>query len=168
LTRSPGEIASTIAAATMGPGRTAFALATAPSAVIGPPLTATLAHPDVGGTLSQTPQELTLDQLLNALQLKEPDRQHFAHALQQLLHKLGVTAGNAVATYEDCISTTGLYADAVVGECAACDTLTFEMQQLEKEKLALEGERGRRHLASCYAAIAYVGSDIGRVSAGLV
>jgi hypothetical protein len=164
LTRSPGEIASAIAAATTGPGRTAFALAAAPSIVTGPSLTATLAHPDTGGPLSQTPQELTLDQLLSALQLQGPDRQRFADALQQLLNNSGLTTGNVVATYEDCISTTGLYADAVVGECAACDTLTFEMQQLEKEKLALEVKRLKLDLASFYSVIGFVRSAAGGVA----
>jgi hypothetical protein len=161
LTRSPGEIASTVAAAATGPGRT---LADAPNIVVGPPLTATLAHPDVGGTLSQTPQELTLNQLLNALQLHDEYKKRFEEALQHLLRKLGLTAGNVVATHEDCIGTTGLYADAIVGECAACDTLTFEMQQLEKEKLALEVKRLKLDLAPFYSVIGYVQSDAGGVA----
>lgn len=127
------------------------------------PFAATLVHPIVGIDFARPAQELTVDQLMDKLQLDDAARKAFLDELQPMLDRLGLNPGNIVATSEFPINTTGTYADATTGICAACDTHVVEMQELEKKKLELEIQRLKLSLMQSYSILGYVRSNQGGV-----
>jgi len=139
-----------------------------PGSVVGAPLTATITHPSLGSELELQVRETTLDKLVQDLSVKSAD--DFKSGITKLLDELGLVAGNVVTSYEVCMNTTGLYADATTGACAACDTHTANIYRLEEEKLALEVEQLRRAMLNGFIATGYVrggGSGVASVNVAL-
>jgi hypothetical protein len=101
-------------------------------------LSATLLHPTVGSEFLAPVRELTLDQVLAELHLATDEGRDLANGLKKMLDGLHLHAGSEVAACEFCIPTAGLYADSMTGACAACDTHTVQMQELERQKLEAE------------------------------
>lgn len=88
--------------------------------------------------------QLTHEELLQKIS-SDPDipektvtefKRVFDGFLKDDLNKLGVKA-----TYEYCVNTDGLYVEANVSKCSACDEATIELRRLEVEKAKAELEQ---------------------------
>jgi hypothetical protein len=93
--------------------------------------------------------ELTNEELLEKLS-SDPDipansLEEFKRALEAFLRDPVNTLG-VKDTYEYCINTDGLYVEANVSKCSACDEATIELRKLDVEKARVELELRKRDL----------------------
>lgn len=94
-------------------------------------------------------QQLTSEELFQKIgsdpDLPEKTVTEFKRALEAFakddLNKLGVKD-----TYEYCINTDGLYVEANLSKCSACDEATIELRRVEVERAKVELELKKRQL----------------------